>query len=254
MQVNLAAIVAGVLATHVVFSLASCRREAEKASMRSPSRAIVQRVTLLFVLVAAVISSCRLPGMCYRGLNIDMPVEVQFLGIGLAYAALLVYVWAHLSLAVYGAGAGGAGGDGESPASPSAAAAAAAGGGLVTSGPYAACRHPQLAASLALIAALLLATGEGLVVCALLVLWGYVAARLPGEERELYAMYGERFLSYRAATGMFVPGVCAGGRTGGLLPGVVYALPADSESLPLAASNCVFKQQQPMRGAQSSLL
>ena len=213
--------------------------------MANPGRALAARASLCFLLAAGAISSCRLPGLCYRGLSMRMPPELQLVGLALGDAALVVYVWAHFALAVFGAQPACAMDGGEAPPSPTAVGGSGGGaaGGLVVSGPYRWMRHPQLAAAGALIVGAWLATGDGLVAVALATLWGNLAARVPAEERELYHLYGEAYATYRSATGALLPGACLGRGGVGGVPSVVYTLAgAETEGLPLQGSAGVWKE------------
>lgn len=256
-QLNVAALIAAVLATNAVFSLATWRRTAEIGFMQSPVRERLYLALLAFAVVSGAVSSCRVPGLCFRGWNVHVAMPLRLLGLALGDAAAVWYVWAHVALFMHGAkpplsaeeALSAANGALECPQSPKGAGAGDSSGvELVTRGPYAFVRHPQLAGALALIAALALATGDALVVVALGLMWGVAFSRVNAEEQELYALFGERYTEYRAGTGMLLPGFGMG-RGGSGIPGVVFrADPA--ESIPLHASaGVVWKEQPGLPGA-----
>lgn len=76
---------------------------------------------------------------------------------------------------------------------------------LVTHGPYRWVRHPLYTAGMLFAVALFLLTANWLVVLASLTVFGALAVRLPREEANLIARFGDQYRSYMRATGQLFP-------------------------------------------------
>lgn len=76
---------------------------------------------------------------------------------------------------------------------------------LVTTGPYRYIRHPLYMAGVALNLSLAAIAGSWFIVALLAVGVGFILIRLPKEEAELAARFGEEYARYRARTGCFIP-------------------------------------------------
>jgi len=76
---------------------------------------------------------------------------------------------------------------------------------LITHGPYRFVRHPYYTSTAMLIVSVFAMTANGLIGASGLIVWLLLAFRTPKEEQVLIERFGERYLSYRRRTGMFVP-------------------------------------------------
>lgn len=80
---------------------------------------------------------------------------------------------------------------------------------LVTRGPYRYIRHPLYAAGMVFFLAMAVAAESWFLPLIMLVVFPVLMARIPKEEAELEARFGDRYRRYKATTGRFLPRIGA---------------------------------------------
>ena len=81
---------------------------------------------------------------------------------------------------------------------------------LVTYGPYRYIRHPLYTAGMVFFLAMSVAAGSWFLPLVMLVVFPVLMVRIPLEEAELEARFGEPYRRYKASTGRFVPRLATG--------------------------------------------
>ncbi len=76
---------------------------------------------------------------------------------------------------------------------------------LITHGPYRYIRHPLYTAAMVFFLSMSVAAGSWLLPLVMLIVFPVLMARIPKEEAELQAQFGDQYRLYKEKTGRFVP-------------------------------------------------
>jgi len=163
---------------------------------------------LLRISGLAVLAYCLLyvvaPGLIARSL-VTEPAPLRFAGATLALGPVPAFIaWAQRSI-----------GDNVSPT-----VTTREGQKLVTKGTYAWIRNPLYVGGFALLGSLSLVAGSAFLAVAAFIALALVSLRLPKEEAELDARFGDEWRAYRARTGRYLPRLVrrSGSYTGQVVP------------------------------------